>query len=63
MPIYSYHCSDVNCDTITIDIKSVAGRHDSPDCESCGSETRLEMSAPAHPVMNPARPVHKPHNM
>jgi putative FmdB family regulatory protein len=63
MPLYEYHCTDAECEQITTDFRSVAGRHDSPDCEACGKETRLEISAPATPVMNPHRPVKKPHNL
>ena len=68
MPLYTYRCE--KCDTETEGLNSVAGRFDGPDCQAmnsldqvCGGFCRLAISAPAHPVMNPARPVHKPHNM
>jgi putative FmdB family regulatory protein len=57
MPLYEYRCVMAPCGKITTDIKSVAGRFDSPNCEECGAETRLEISAPSAPVMDPARPV------
>ena len=75
MPLYTYRCE--KCDNEVEELNSVAGRFDGPDCQKmmknlkmsyspdkrCGGFCRLAISAPAHPVMNPSRPVHKPYNM
>jgi len=55
MPLYGYECT--KCEQITTKLGSVAGRKRAPRCADCGAKTQLGISAPAHPVMNPARPV------
>ena len=57
---YEYTC--IECGYTTTEFKPVANRFDEPQCESCGEDTFLAVSTVAHPVMNSARPVKKPHN-
>ncbi len=61
MPLYEYLCQ--KCQHLQEEISHVAGRFDAPDCEKCGEDMQLAVSAPAHPVMNPHVIVRKPHNM
>ena len=66
MPIYEYECP--KCGHRQEELSSVADRFDGPDCNECiksgrASMTKLATSTPAWPVMNPAVPVKKPHNM
>lgn len=61
MPLYEYKCE--KCEHLQEELNSVAGRFDGPDCTKCMGFCRLTISTPADPVLNPARPVHKPQNM
>ena len=58
--LYEYECP--KCGDALTAFNSVDKRHlESPEC-SCGTKTSLVTSVPAHPVMNPARPVKRAKN-
>lgn len=60
MPIYDYQCpAGHNSERFT----SVADRNTPNLCPECHEPAERIPSAPATPVLNPARPVRRPKNM
>jgi putative FmdB family regulatory protein len=62
MPVYEYMCP--KCEVETDKYNKVDNRHtEAPACGKCEVQMELQVSTPATPVMNPARPVKKPRSM
>lgn len=54
MPLYEYECPEGHRAEL---IRPTEKRNENINCPFCGAESERVPSAPATPVLNPARPV------
>lgn len=52
MPFYGYRCSD--CDCTKLEMRTIAERNETPDCDRCKQPMDLEIAPVSGIVKNPA---------